>query len=473
MKLRLVSVGLAVLLLAGLAGAAFARNPHCAGGIQYVSQGLADKNKGNTDDYQREMNKAVSQLAQGTTEDPEDFESLGYLGWAYAELDSAGPAGVAFTKSIAGLTSKGDKKRVEVVSNNRESYWAKAYNDGIKNITDAQALADGGAKAEAKAKFDAAIVKLTNAKLLKSGHAQTIRNLATAYALANRFDEAETVLKNGQTEAAADTSVGQLAEALKTVRANKASQFLDAKNFDGAIAYYGDLAKQDATNSDHFMGLGNAYFQRAGNKKDAERRADFKAAGEAYAKSFQLKTSDANLAFNAALAYQNCGELALAEGQWRAALKTNPTDPEALSSLGSVLADEQKFDEAVKVLHQAIDAKPEEKIYYRQLGAAYSKANNNPKSTELLMMYMAMQNGKANDAGSGAPAGSAADNTKKAMGTPEKVYDWESSGQKLQTWMYFKKQQGFTFDAGKGYALVQKSDWSTPAANAPAPAKKK
>jgi tetratricopeptide (TPR) repeat protein len=467
-KLRLAATGLAVLLVAGLAGTASARNPHCAGGIQYVVQGLGDKNKGNTEDYTREMNKAVDQLVQGTGEDPDDFEAMGYLGWAYAELDSAGPAGVAFSKALTGLSAKGDKKRIEVVSNNRESYWAKAYNDGIKNITDAQALADGGAKDDAKAKYDAAINKLTNAKMLKPGHAQTIRNLATAYALANRFDEAETVLRNGQTEAAADTSVGQLAEALKTVRANKASQFLDAKNYDAAITYYGELSKQETTNSDHFMGLGNAYFQRAAQKKDAERRADFKSAGDAYAKAFELKTSDANLAFNAALAYQNCGELALAEGQWRAALKQNPTDPEALSSLGSVLADEQKFDEAVKVLHQAIDAKPEEKIYYRQLGAAYSKANNNPKSTELLMMYMAMQNGKAGDASGSVPAGSAADNTKKAMGAPEKVYDWESSGQKLQTWMYLKKKQGFTFDAGKGFSLVQKSDWS-----APAPAGKK
>jgi len=97
---RLVATALVALLLAGLAGTAFARNPHCAGGIQYVMQGLRDKEKGNTEDYQREMNKAVDQLAQGATEDPQDFEALGYLGWAYAELDSAGPAGQAFKAAI-------------------------------------------------------------------------------------------------------------------------------------------------------------------------------------------------------------------------------------------------------------------------------------------------------------------------------------------------------------------------------------
>ena len=81
---------LAGALLFALAGIAEARNPHCAGGIQYVVQAMKDKDKGNTDDYQREINKAVQQLEQCSSEDPNDLEALGYLGWAYAEVDSAG-----------------------------------------------------------------------------------------------------------------------------------------------------------------------------------------------------------------------------------------------------------------------------------------------------------------------------------------------------------------------------------------------
>src|SRR5712692_3322593 len=92
MKIGLATA--AALLLA--AGVASARNPHCAGGIQYVVQGLKDKERGNTEDYSREMNKAVEQLTLCSTEDATDFEAVGYLGWALAELDSAGPAGDAF-----------------------------------------------------------------------------------------------------------------------------------------------------------------------------------------------------------------------------------------------------------------------------------------------------------------------------------------------------------------------------------------
>jgi hypothetical protein len=33
---------------------------------------------------------------------PTDLEAIGYLGWAYAEVDSCGPAGKWFAKAIEG-----------------------------------------------------------------------------------------------------------------------------------------------------------------------------------------------------------------------------------------------------------------------------------------------------------------------------------------------------------------------------------
>ena len=466
-----VLCGTALMLAAGVASA---RNPHCAGGIQYVVQGLRDKDKGNTEDYQREMAKAVDQLTQCSSEDPADLEAVGYLGWALAEVDSAGPAGQAFQKAIDGLTAKGDKKKVDNVTANRDHYWSVAYNDGIKNIGDAQTAwpdfskkpsdDEKALKEEATKHYEAAIVSLTRAKLLKPGHAVTIRNLGTAYALMGRFDEAEAVLKNGTTEAANDPAVTGLAEALKTVRANKAQALLDTKDFDKAIAYYTELTKAEPDNVDHWQGLGSALFSRAQTKQDAAKRADFKAAGDAYARAFTLKPGGADLGFNAALAYQYAGELALAEQEWRAVLKQNPDDAEALSSLGSTLADEQKFDEAVQVLQKAVNLKPDNKTYFRQLGAVYSKAGNAAKSTEMLMLFMAMNAGKENAdaaaAAKAAKAGSPAATTSASLAAPDKVFDWDSDGRKLQTWIYYSKRLGFTFDAGAGMTLVQKSDWS-------------
>jgi tetratricopeptide (TPR) repeat protein len=472
-KRTIVAIASAVVLLL-VAAVASARNMHCAGGIQYVVQGLKDKDRGNTEDYQREMNKAVDQLNACATEDPADLEALGYLGWAYAELDSCGPAGTAFQKAIDGLAAKGDKKKLDIVNTNREHYWSVAYNEGIKKIGDAgnawpdysktPSADEKALKDEATKLYDAAIASLTCAKLLKPHHANTIRNLATAYALMGRFNEAEASLKNGLTEAASDSAVGTLAEALKTVRANRAARLLNDKNFDEAIAYYRDLTKQEPTNSDHFMGLGNALFNRAQTKQDAAKRAEFKDAGDAYAKAFALKPTSSDLGFNAALSYQYAGELALSEAQWRLVLKQNPDDPEALSSLGSTLADMQKFDEAVQVLQRAVNLKPDNMTYFRQLGAVYSKASNNAKSTEMLMIYMAMKSGKpvADPAATAKAAkpGSPAASTLASLGAPDVIYEWESDARKLQTWIYTAKKLAFAFDVGAGMSLQQKSDWS-------------
>jgi len=486
-RLIVAVVSMAVLLFG--AGIASARNPHCAGGIQYVVQGLRDKDRGMAEDYTREMNKAVDQLTQCSTEDPADLEALGYLGWALAELDSCGPAGVAFQKAIDGLNAKGDKKKLDPVEANRDHYWSAAYNDGIAKITAAQQVYpeftkeptadEKPLKEEAAKNYATAIQSLTRAKLLKPTSAVTIRNLATAYALQGRFAEAEVVLKNGLTEAAGDKDAPGLQEALKTVQANTAQELLKTKDYPKAIAYYSDMVKAQPENGDAYSGLGSAYFNSAQTKQDAARRADFKAAGDAYAKAFALtKPVSTDLGFNAALAYQGAGELALSEAQWRAVLKETPDDPEALSALGSTLADMQKFDEAVTVLKRAVDLKPDNKTYHRQLGAVYSKAGNSAKSTEHLMIFMAMNTGtEAADpaaAAKAAKAGSAAASTVAANGAPDKVFDWESDGRKLQTWLYFSKKLGFTFDA-VGMSLVQKSDWSASGATAPStkPAAKK
>ena len=133
MKFHRIAQGLALaaLLVPVAAMRAEARNPHCSGGILYVTQGMRDKDKGDRESYERQMKKAVLELQQCASEDPGDAEALGYLAWAYAEVESAGPAGKAFADAIAALQAKGDRKKVDWATGNRNSYWARAFNDGI------------------------------------------------------------------------------------------------------------------------------------------------------------------------------------------------------------------------------------------------------------------------------------------------------------------------------------------------------
>jgi hypothetical protein len=116
MKLRMITMGAAALCILVTAGTAFARNPHCAGGIQYVVNGMKDKDKGNMEDYERQMHKAVHQLEICSSEDAEDFEAIGYLGWAYAEIGNFEKAGEAFNASVEGLTAKGEQLNADLLT---------------------------------------------------------------------------------------------------------------------------------------------------------------------------------------------------------------------------------------------------------------------------------------------------------------------------------------------------------------------
>lgn len=466
-----VGAGAAVLLTATPAGVALARNPHCSGGILYVTQAMRDKDKPNPDleSYSRQMNKAVHELEQCATQDSADFESLGYLGWAYAELDSCGPAGRAFAAAIQGLAAKGDKKKAEWATGNRSSYWARAFNEGIKYIQDAQqAYADFGKppadeaettlKAEAERLYQRALVSLTCASSLKPGDPQTLRNLGSVHVFLGEFQKAEAVFVDGLEQAPGDSS---LAYALKVVRVNYARSLVDAKKYDQAIAYFGDLLKSEPNNGDHYLSLGDAYFRRAQDKQAEARGADFKLAGDGYARASELKPTDADLPFNAALAYQNAGDWAKSEAMWRVAAKLRPEDSEILASLGAVLAEQKLFEEAIKMLHAAVNLKPQNKNLHRQFGAIYTKAGNNGKATEELMVYLAMQNGQpvADPAAAvkTARAGSAAARTLASDGSPDQLISWVADGDTYATWFYWAKQRAYTFQAG---SLVTKSDWS-------------
>lgn len=483
MKPQTIARGLALAGLLGalLSGSADARNEHCSGGIQYVVQAMRDKDKGNTEDYQREINKAIQQFTICVREDANDFEAVGYMGWAYAEVESAAAAGEAFNKAIAGLHTKGDAKKEEWATNNRNSYWAKWFNDGIARVQTAQAAyadfckkpendADATLRGEAEKAYQQAEKSLLMAWQVRRGDAQTARNLATVYALQCQFVRAEGILKEGLALAPADTT---LKDALRVVRINVANKLVDDKKFDEALAIYAETSKGEPNNPDPHIGMADIYFRQAQAAKDEKL---FKSAGDEYAKASDLKPGDADLAFNAALAYQNGKVNDRALAMWERTLKNRPEDTDALSAMGDVLVELKRCGDAVTAVHKAVTLKPENKVLHRQLGGVYTRCGNNPKGTEEMMVFLALSKGQAaGDAASsakGAKQGTDAAKTLAVEGVPEQVYDWIADDKKWQTWFYWGKKRAFTFgDAG---SLSQKSDWAAAVTAAPpAPGTKK
>jgi tetratricopeptide (TPR) repeat protein len=497
---RVIAVAGVLAALALLATtAAWARNPNCAGGIQYVVQGMRDREKGNLEDYRREMLKAVDRLVMCSTEDPEDFEALAYLGWAYAELDSARAAGEAFEKAIAGLKAKSDKK-VEWAISNRESYWAKYFNEGVADIQSGQTAypeytkepaddAEQALKAEASNKYAAALAALSRASFLKPADGRTVRNVGTVYALMGDLVKAESVLREGVVACPGDSD---LVDALALVRRNYAGKLLDEKRYDEAIGFYGELLKASPRDADLHSGLADAYFKRAFGYENelvtarnamgvaragaeltaatekvealtAKRNGDYELAGNEYAAASSLKSGEADLIFNAALAFQNGRDYAAAEAQWRDFLKLKPADTDAMSALGAVLAETKRYDDAAAVLYQALLLKPKEKSLHRQLGGVYSGADNQPKSYEEMVVFIALERGtpaeNPGEAARKAPAGSDAARIQGSVGDPEELRYWEAEGQKYETWLYWQKNVAYTFQGGK---QVAKSDWGAP-----------
>ncbi|HVP14422.1 MAG TPA: tetratricopeptide repeat protein [Terriglobales bacterium] len=490
MKHRAIAIGagLAVLALA-LTGTAEARNPNCAGGIQYVVQGMRDKEKGNLDDYRREMSKAVDRLSACATEDPEDLEALAYLGWAYAEVDSCGPAGRAFQKAIDGLRAKGDKK-VSWAESNRESYWAKSFNQGIGAINTGQGFYPDFTKApadetektlkdQAQKKYEEALAALSCAVELKPGDPKTIRNLATVHALTGDLVGAESILREGLKSAPGDTD---LTSALGTVRKNYAGKLIEEKKYEQAITFYADLAKTNPQDADAHLGMADAYFNWALAQKSDSARASYKAAGDEYAKAAGLRPGEADLLYNAALSHQNANDFAQAGSEWREYLKLKPDDVSALSAFGAALAELKKYDDAAEQLHKAVMLKPKDGNLHRQLGGVYARADNQTKSYEEMVVYLAIERGQAApdaaEAAKKAPANSDAAKTLASLGAPDELRFWEAEGQKYETWLYWGKSAAYTFRGGQ---QVVKTDWgaappklsAAPQATKPATGKKK
>ena len=465
MKSRvLVAVLAAALTLTLASGAAWARNPHCAGGIQYLIQSLGDKQKGNTEDYQRELQKSVLQLEACSSEDPADFEALGYLGWAYGESDSMCAAGKAFQTAIDGLTAKGDKKKLELVVNNRESFWATAFNKGIASINSAQALwnpytndpstaEEKQMKADAKKNYEDALASLNKASCLKPTDPRTLRNLGAIHAFMGDYTRAEELFKQGLAVAPGDTDI---VASIKQARTGRAAQLVKEKKFVEAMQYYQDLLKGEKNNADLWAGLGDAALEQAKTLEGDAKKQVFTTAGEAYANAAKISGGSYELSYNAAICQQNAGNSVAAEEMWRAALSVKPEDREVMLNLSSVLSDEKKFPEAVAMVMKAIALDPADKSGFRQLGAVYTKASDNLRAKQALLAYLAIDRGKPADAPTEA---SGADGVKLAakLGKPERILLWEAEGQKYESWFYASKGQAFHFGGG---AQQEKTDWS-------------
>jgi tetratricopeptide (TPR) repeat protein len=442
--------GWALLALILGSATAHARNFHIAGGIQYVVQGLKEKEKGNLEDANRIFGKAVRELTIGTTEDPKDGEAFGYLGWAYAELDSAEKAGAAFDQAMVKLAN--DPKKLKQVSDNREHYWVVYYNAGLQRYKDADQIvplkdllgSTDPKAADARAKLEQSAIEFRKAIAILPSKAEAYNNMAVVLALQGRFDDAAAVVDQGLK---VDPENENLKARKDSMYNNVVVKLLEEGKYDEAVAQLEKSLERNPTDYGLLGRIAQTSYEH-GQKLDEKKDA-----------------TGAKTAYDKAVVYfGRAAEQAPADS-----LKRDMRYNQAVAAQAG--GDVQT---AAKVLFDLVQEHPKDATLHKMLRGSYEKLGQKKKADEQIWVVLGMADnsspvadvaaytstvGKASDAGK----------TLAAQGAPEEVRQFASGETKVDVWYYWQKKRVYAFSGGRQVGTANFGEFPTEApATAPA-----
>lgn len=449
--------GLALLAMAISAGSAAARNFHCAGGIQYVIQGTKEKDKNNLEDAKRIFGKAVRELATCVKEDPDDKESWSYLGWAYAELDSAEQAGLAFDEAEKRLAAT--PKLLERAKQNRKSYWVQYYNAGLQKYKDADAIlpvkeilnSSDPKVAAAKAKLAESAESFRMANLLSKKEISTYNNIAIVLALQGRFPEASAVIEQG-------LLIDPNNEELKTRKANmvgnRVTELLKSGDYEGALTTMDQMLERTPGDYGILVQAAQTAFERAQKleeKKDAGAKAAYARAAAYYGRAAAAAgvANEAgnrkDMIYNQSIAAQNAGA----------------------------------HLESAKLVFALVQENPKDKALHGMLRSAYDRMGSKKKADDQVWVILSLNDTAtpvADVAAFTAKVAKASDAGKAlaANGAPEEVKQFKSGDTQIELWCYWGKKLVFAFAGGRQVASANFGEFgpettATPSATKAAP----
>jgi tetratricopeptide (TPR) repeat protein len=428
------------------AGVAAARNFHCAGGIQYVIQGTKEKDKGNLEDAHRIFGKAVAQLTTCVKEDPNDNESWSYLGWAYAELDSAEQAGAAFDEAIKRLA--GDPKALERAKQNRHAYWVQYYNAGLTKYKEADQIFPVGDLLNSKdSKVDAAKAKLAESEVffrkavvLSPGEedCKASNNLAVVLTLQGKFDESGAVAENGLKLCPNNE---ELKKRLEILKMNRVTGQLKSGDYETALATMDQQLARDPSDYNLLVRAAQTAFEQGDKldeKKDPAAKAVYARAQGYYGRAAAAAPDAQNkkdMTYNQAIAAQKAGADAESAKLVFALVQDNPKDKALHGLLRSAfdrIGNKKKADDEVWVI----------------LGL-----NDNATAVADIPGYLTKV-AKTSDAGK----------TLAANGPPEEVKQFKSGDTQIDIWYYWPKKLTYAFAGGRQVGTANFGDFGVPPA---------
>lgn len=428
--LALAALGLSVV-------PASARDAMVAGGIQYVIQGIKEneKNPPNVEDAKRLFGKAVMTLNKGIANDPKDDEAWDYLGRAYGELDSAEQSGKAYAEAIRRAQS--NPKLLKRAQENRDSFFAKFYNEGLgkyKKATEIMKAEDipnstDPKAAEAKAMLAEAEVGFRKALLMNPEKAIAYDNLAIMLALQGKFADAGAIVEQGLANAVPKEGdeYGRLTKRKDSMYSNAVVDDIKKGDFDAALAKLDNVLAKDPND---FGVLTNAaqttYTQaetlstrkdEAGSKAAYVRSAGYFARASAAAPDAEKKH---DMLYNSAVASQRAG------------------DSKAAATAAFAL----------------VQANPKNLDYHRLLRTGYDKMGAQKKADEQTWVILGLNEGAqvvADIPGFTAKVVKTSEAGKALAehGAPEEIRQFTNGDLKVDVWYWWGKKRAVAFTGGR------------------------
>jgi tetratricopeptide (TPR) repeat protein len=443
-----------VLALAPVAPVA-ARDFNIAGGIQYVSQGMKEKEKGNLEDAHRIFGKAVTTLTKGIANDPKDDEAWIYLAVAYGELDSLEQSGKTFSEAIRRVAD--DPKLLKRATDNRDSYFNKAYNDGIAAYKEATAIlpaeeipASTDEKGTAaKAKLAVAEQKFRSAMVMNPEKAIAYDNLAIMLALQGNMADAGAVVEQGLANAVPKEGEDyeRLLKRKDSMYNNAVAADLEKGDFDAAIAKLEVVLAKTPDDFGVLTNVAQTTFKKAEKLGEAKDEAGAKAAFAKAAGYFERASAAApdsqnkkDMLYNGAIAHQQAGE----------------------------------YKEAATAAFALVQEDPQSLDYHRLLRTGYDKMGAQKKADEQTWVILG-KNEKAEVVGD--IPGFVAKVTKTSepgkvlteLGPPDEIRQFTNGDLKVDVWYWWTKKRAVAFTGGRQVGAANFGEF---AADAPPPATK-
>ena len=143
------------------------------------------------------------------------------------------------------------------------------------------------------------------------------------------------------------------------------------------------------------MGLGNAYYNRANTKADAAAKRRLQARGRRVREGLPAQDRPTPTWRSTPRSPTRT------RASWRSPRRSGarcsrarPTTRTRFRAWVRCSPTRRSTTRRRQALQRAVELKPEEKVFFRQLAAVYSKQGNNPKTTEMMFVYLPMANGQ-------------------------------------------------------------------------------